>query len=71
MFVRYYVISDRGSIGDYVSLPKGDVDDAREAARKLAAHYPDCRFYIVEAFEYAEVVPKWETTVDFVQLEVP
>ncbi len=71
MYVKYFVISKRGSIGTYVGHSWAAADPAREEAAKLAAEHPDCRFYVVEAFEYVEVIPKWEPAVDFVQLEVP
>ena len=71
MFVRYFVVSKRGSIGDYVSIPWGSIDAAREAAKHLAEDYPDCRFFICEAVEYAETVPVWHPEVDIVKLEDP
>ncbi len=71
MYVRYFVISHEWSPTrkKYVSVPFGSVDMAREHANVLALDLPKNRYYIVEAFEYAEVVPRWEPVVDFVQLE--
>ena len=69
MFVRYFVVSKRGSIGDYVSIPFGSSDGAREHAALMAQNYPDCRFYITEAFEYCQMEPTWSIEAAFTQLE--
>ena len=69
MFVRYFVVSQRGSIGDYVSIPFGSVDAARTHASLMARNYQDCRFYISEGFEYCEMTPTWSMEPEFVQLD--
>lgn len=70
MYVKYFVISkyrDDDSLWvDYVSIPYHTVDQAREHANVLAKDYRDRRYYIAEAFEWAEQI---DNTVDFVQLK--
>ena len=71
MYVRYFVISKEWNPirSRYISDPFGSVDSAREHANVLAVDFPKNRYYICEAFEYAEVRPEWAPVVEFVQLE--
>lgn len=71
MYVKYFVISKEWSPTrqKHISVPFGSVDMAREHANVLALDFPENRYYICEAIEYAEAVPTWATTVDFIQLE--
>lgn len=71
MYVRYFVISKEWNPvrKAYVSVTFTSVDDARQHANGLALDFPKNRYYICEAFEYAEVVPQWNPVVDFVKLD--